>query len=57
MQTIVGWLLFAILLWQIAVTAHIVRHAADMRPGFALALAIAWFIASMALQGAMFGAA
>jgi hypothetical membrane protein len=55
-QVIVGWLLFATLLWQIAVTAHIVRHAADMRPGFALALAITWFIASMALQGAAFGA-
>jgi len=56
-QTIVGWLLFALLLWQIAVTAHIVRHAADMRPGFALVLAVTWFIASMALQGAVFGAA
>ena len=56
-QKIVGWLLFAVLLWQIAVTAHIVRHAADMRPGFALALAITWFIASMALQSVVFGAA
>lgn len=55
-QIIVGWLLFATLLWQIAVTAHIVRHAADMRAGFALALAITWFIASIALQDAMFGA-
>ena len=55
-QKLVGWLLFAILLWQIAVTAHIVRHAADMRAGFALALAITWFIASIALQSAAFGA-
>ena len=55
-HTIVAWLLFAVLLWQIAVTAHIVRHAADMRPGFALVLAITWFIASIALQDAMFGA-
>jgi len=55
-QVVIGWLLFATLLWQIAVTAHIVRHAADMRPGFALALAITWFIASIALQDATFGA-
>lgn len=57
MHRIVATLLFAILLWQIAVTAHIVRHAVDMRPGLALALAISWFIASIALQNAIFGAA
>lgn len=57
MHAIVGWLLYATLLWQIAVTAHIVRHAADMRPGFALALAVAWTIAVIALQNAIFGVA
>jgi len=57
LQALVSWLLFAIVFWQIAVTAHIVRHALDMRPGLAVALAVAWFVASIALQGAIFGTA
>lgn len=55
-QALLGWLLFLTLLWQIAATAHIVRHALDMRAGLALALVVAWYVATIALQGVAFGA-
>lgn len=54
-QSIVVWLLFAIFLWQVAVTAHIVRHAVELSSGFALTLVITWIVAWWALEQAVFG--
>ena len=55
-QSLVAWSLFAIFLWQVAVTAHIVRHAVDLSAGFALTLVIIWIVAWWALEQAVFGA-
>lgn len=55
-QMLIAWLLFAVFLWQLVVIAHIVRHATEMRPGFALALVVAWIIAWWAIERIVFGA-
>ena len=54
-QSLVAWTLFAIFLWQVAVIAHIVRHAVELSSGFALTLVITWIVAWWALEQAVFG--
>ncbi len=56
-QALVAWALFAIFLWQVAVTAHIVRHAVELGSGLALTLVISWIVAWWALEQAVFGSA
>ena len=45
-----GLLLWGVTVWIIAVTAHILRHALEIRRGQALALAMLYVIASMVLS-------
>ncbi len=52
-----GWLMFGLLLWQVAVLARIVRHAVELPNGLSIALVLCWLIAWWALDGALFGVA
>lgn len=45
-----GLLLWGVTIWMIAVTAHILRHALEVRRGQALALAMLYVVASMVLS-------
>jgi len=56
LQILLGWAMIAVFLWQVAVSAHIMRHAMDAPYGLALALVVAWVLAYWALDGALFGA-
>lgn len=57
LQFLVHWLAFGLFVWQIAVNAHVMRHAMDASFGFALTLVIMWLIAYLALERILFGAA
>ena len=57
LQTLVGWAMLAIVAWNIAVNAHIVRRALDAPFALGFALALAWAIADWALGYALFDAA
>lgn len=56
-QVLLGWVMLAVLLWSLAVTAHILRHALDASFAFGLALATTWAVADWALAHALFDAA
>lgn len=55
LQILLGWAMVAVFLWQVAVSAHIMRHAMDAPYGLAFALVATWVIAYWALDGALFG--
>lgn len=55
-QALVAWLLLAVFLWQLTVTAHIVRHATELRSGMALALVAAWIALWWMAESVAFGA-
>lgn len=56
LQAIFGWITLALLVWQLSVNAHIVRHAIDASFGFAFALVLSWLIAYWAIDRILFGA-
>jgi hypothetical protein len=56
-QTLLVWATFAIFVWSVLVSAHIVRRALDAPFGLGVALALAWTIADWALGHALFDAA
>lgn len=47
---IAGLLIWVVIIWSIAVTSHIVRHALDIRYSQAVALAMIYFITSVILS-------
>jgi hypothetical protein len=53
-QVLLGWLLFVLFVWLIAVAAHIMRHAMDSSFAFALMLVATWVIAYFALERVLF---
>ena len=55
-QMLLGWLILAIVAWNLVVNAHIVRRALDAPFALGLAIALAWFIADLALERALFDA-
>jgi hypothetical protein len=57
LQVLLGWVMLAIVAWNLVVNAHIVRRALDAPFALGLALALAWFIADLALERALFDAA
>jgi len=56
MQLLLGWLMLAIVAWNLIVNAHIVRRALDAPFALGLAIALAWFVADLALERALFDA-
>ena len=54
-QVMIVWLGLAVLIWKVAVDAHIVRQAIDAPYWLGLLLAISWAIADYALSRALFG--
>lgn len=57
MHLLVGWATLGLLVWQLAVSAHIMRHAIESSFGLAFALVVSWLIAYWALLRLLFGAA
>jgi hypothetical protein len=55
LQILLYWILFALFVWQLAVSAHIMRHAMDASFAFALVLVASWVIVDVALGRALFG--
>lgn len=53
-QVLLGWFTLGLFFWQIAVNAHIVRHAMDSSFGFALGLVATWVLAFWALDHLLF---
>jgi hypothetical protein len=53
-QTLLAWLGLGVLAWKIAVDAHNVRQAIDAPFGLGVGLALAWFIADIALSRLLF---
>ena len=53
-QVLLGWFTLGLFFWQIAVNAHIVRHAMDSSFGFALGLVATWVLAFWALDHVLF---
>lgn len=56
LQTLLGGVMLAIVAWNLVVNAHIVRRALDAPFALGLALVLAWFVADLALERALFGA-
>lgn len=56
-QMLLGWFTLGLFFWQIAVNAHIVRHAMDSSFGFALGLVATWVLAFWAIDHALFAGA
>ena len=57
LQVLLGWGMLAIVVWNLAVNAHIVRRALDAPFVLGFALALAWALADWALGHALFDAA
>lgn len=55
LQVLLGWITIALLIWQVSVYAHIMRHAMDAPFGLALALVLSWVLAYWALDRLLFG--
>jgi hypothetical protein len=53
-QTLVGWAMLAVVVWQLVVNAHIVRRAIDAPFALGFALALAWALADWALGHVLF---
>ncbi|MEO7323389.1 MAG: hypothetical protein ABIW82_01020 [Dokdonella sp.] len=56
LQAMLGWITLALLLWQVSVNAHIMRHALDASFGLAFALVFSWLVAYWAIDRILFGA-
>jgi hypothetical protein len=56
MQLLLDWLMLAIVAWNLIVNAHVVRRALDAPFALGLAIALAWFVADLALERALFDA-
>ena len=56
LQIALGWLALAVFVWQLAVDAHIMRHAIESSWGLAFALVVSWVLAYWALERLLFGA-
>jgi len=48
-QILAGWATLALLVWQLAVSAHVMRHAIESSFGLAFALVVSWLVAYWAL--------
>ena len=57
LQVLLSWALLAMLIWNLAVNAHILRHALDAPFVFGFALVVAWMVADWALGHALFDVA
>jgi hypothetical protein len=55
LQILLYWILFGLFAWQLAVSAHVMRHAMDASFAFALVLVASWVIVDVALGRALFG--
>lgn len=55
LQALIAWLGLGVLVWKVAVDAHIVRQAIDAPYWLGLLLAMSWAIADFALSRALFG--
>jgi hypothetical protein len=56
LQFLISWAAIGLTFWQIAVNAHIMRHAIDAGFGLALLLVVSWVLACWALDRLVFGA-
>jgi hypothetical protein len=56
LQTLLGWAMLAIVVWNLAVNAHILRRALDAPYAFGVVLALTWAVADWALGRALFDA-
>jgi len=56
LQTLLWWGMLALLVWNLAVNAHIMRRALDAPFALGLALAFAWAVAGWAVGHALFDA-
>lgn len=56
-QVMVAWLGLGVLIWKIAVDAHIVRQAIDAPFWLGLLIAVSWAVADFALSRAIFASA
>jgi hypothetical protein len=56
-QVLLGWAMLAIIVWNLAVNANILRHALEAPFALGMALATAWALADWALGHALFDAA
>jgi hypothetical protein len=56
MQTLLWTLMLGIVVWNLAVNAHIVRRAIEAPYGLAFAIVVAWAVADWALAHALFDA-
>ena len=54
-QFLLSWIALGILVWQIMIYAHIMRHAMESRFGLAVMLTTSWVIAYLALARILFG--
>jgi hypothetical protein len=55
-QFLLSWIALGVLVWQIMIYAHIMRHAMESRFGLAVMLTTSWVIAYLALARILFGA-
>jgi hypothetical protein len=57
LQVLLGWAMLAIIVWNLAVNAHIVRRALDAPFALSFALVLAWALADWAIGHVLFDAA
>lgn len=53
-QLLIGWFVLGLFVWQVAVAAHVMRHALDAPFAFALLLVSTWMVAYFALERVLF---
>lgn len=56
LHALFGWLTLALLVWQVSINAHIMRHAIESSRSIAVALVLSWVIAYWAIDRILFGA-
>ena len=57
LQVLLAWAMLALIVWNVAINANIVRHALEAPFAFGVALATAWLLADWALGRVLFDAA
>ncbi|HEY6985827.1 MAG TPA: hypothetical protein VH375_07080 [Rhodanobacteraceae bacterium] len=57
LELLLGLAMLAVVIWNLAVNAHILRHALDAPFAFAFLLALIWAVADLALGHALFDSA
>ncbi len=55
LRFLLSWIALGVLVWQILIYAHIMRHAMESRFGIAVMLTTSWVIAYLALARVLFG--